>query len=236
MDAGHLAVRFTQAAAAHGSRPATRVAAGDDWLVRTYSELAGDVRRLAARLIRLRARTRRSSRHLLHQPAGMESCRPRLRLCWPGLRPAVPVEFDQARHIRVRAGCLVGSKAGKWPRWPPSATTCPAWSGWSPSTEVPGATRPPLAAELAAAPADLSAVDARLADGVRGRPGHDHLHLRHHRRAQGRDAVPPRFHPSDGRAEPRAGDHSGGLLTVLPAAQPRAWSGPGPTWCSATAA
>ena len=51
MDAGHLAVRFAQAAAAHGSRPATRVAAGEAWLVRSYEALAGDVRRLAGRLI-----------------------------------------------------------------------------------------------------------------------------------------------------------------------------------------
>src|SRR5659263_728837 len=51
MDAGHLAVRFAGSAFRHAERPATRVAVGEDWTVRTYAELATDVRRLAARLI-----------------------------------------------------------------------------------------------------------------------------------------------------------------------------------------
>ncbi|HEY8664550.1 MAG TPA: AMP-binding protein, partial [Propionibacteriaceae bacterium] len=51
MDAGHLAVRFAGSASRHAERPATRVAVGEDWTVRTYAELATDVRRLAARLI-----------------------------------------------------------------------------------------------------------------------------------------------------------------------------------------
>lgn len=53
MDAKHVGVRFAQSAAAHARRPATRVAVGEGWSVRTYGQLAADVRRLAARLIDL---------------------------------------------------------------------------------------------------------------------------------------------------------------------------------------
>src|SRR5450759_4386234 len=53
MDAGHLAVRFGSSASRHADLPATRIAAGEGWTVRTYRELAAYVRRLAARLIEL---------------------------------------------------------------------------------------------------------------------------------------------------------------------------------------
>ena len=51
MDAGHLAARFLASAAEHAQRPATRVLAPDAdqsetpvWRVRTYAQLAADVR------------------------------------------------------------------------------------------------------------------------------------------------------------------------------------------------
>lgn len=51
MDAGHLGVMFSAAASRHADRPATRVFVADQELVRSYAELHHDVRRLAARMM-----------------------------------------------------------------------------------------------------------------------------------------------------------------------------------------
>ncbi|MFT3876538.1 MAG: long-chain fatty acid--CoA ligase [Propioniciclava sp.] len=51
MDTEHLAVRFSQTARAHASRPATRIKDGGDWVVRTYGQLVQRVSTLAAHLI-----------------------------------------------------------------------------------------------------------------------------------------------------------------------------------------
>ena len=51
MDLFHLAVRFADTARRHATRPATRIKAGDDWVVQTYAEMHRSVTTLAAHLI-----------------------------------------------------------------------------------------------------------------------------------------------------------------------------------------
>ena len=48
-----MGVRFAAAAEVHGNRVATRIRGADGWTTRTFTELATDVRRLAARLVTL---------------------------------------------------------------------------------------------------------------------------------------------------------------------------------------
>ena len=48
-----MGVRFAAAAKVHGNRVATRIRGADGWTTRTFTELATDVRRLAARLVTL---------------------------------------------------------------------------------------------------------------------------------------------------------------------------------------
>ena len=53
MDHSHLSVRLAETIARHGSRPATRIKAGDGWRVQTYREFGGQVSTLAAHLVDL---------------------------------------------------------------------------------------------------------------------------------------------------------------------------------------
>lgn len=166
MDAGHLAVRFTQAAAAHGSRPATRVAAGDDWLVRTYSELAGDVRRLAARLIDCGLEP--GDRVAIFSTNLPEWSLVDLACAYAGL-VSVPLypssSIDQARHILADSGCKLAFVCGvaEVDKIAAIRGSLPDLTRVVTFDTVPGSDQATLAEELAAAPADLSAVDARLA-------------------------------------------------------------------------
>lgn len=165
MDAGHLAVRFAETAALHARRPATRIAAGEEWEVRTYAELLDDVRRLAARLISLglepgeRVAIFSTNRHewTLVDLA-----------CASARLVSVPLyatsTADQAAHILADSGCRVAFVAGET-----ELAKLDAVRAQLPVLERvvvfdgpagPGATS--LADELAAG-GDTAAVDDRLA-------------------------------------------------------------------------
>ena len=114
MDAGHVAVRFAQAAAAHGSRPATRVQVGEGWLVRSYSALAEDVRRLAGRLIA--SGLAPGDRVAIFSTNVPEWSLVDLACASAGL-VSVPLypssSIDQARHILADSGCKLAFVNGK---------------------------------------------------------------------------------------------------------------------------
>ena len=166
MDAGHVAVRFAQAAAAHGSRPATRVQVGEGWLVRSYSALAEDVRRLAGRLIA--SGLAPGDRVAIFSTNVPEWSLVDLACASAGL-VSVPLypssSIDQARHILADSGCKLAFVNGKV-----EVDKIAAIRASLPDLErivtfepLHGVGQTSLAEELAAAPADLSAVDARLA-------------------------------------------------------------------------
>ncbi len=166
MDAGHLAARFTQSAVSHGTLPATRVADGEGWTVRTYAELAGDVRRLAARLIACGLEP--GDRVAIFAPNLPQWTMTDLACASAGL-VSVPLydtsTADQARHILADSGCrmvFVGGdeELAKLAEVRPDLPALERVVSFRPLSTAEGATT--LADELAAAPADTSAVDARL--------------------------------------------------------------------------
>ena len=165
MDAGHLAVRFAESASLHAQRPATRIAAGEEWEVRTYAELLDDVRRLAARLISLGLEPG-------ERVAIFSTNRPEWTLvdlaCASAGLVSVPLyatsTADQAAHILADSGCRVAFVAGET-----ELAKLEVIRAQLPVLEQvvvfddpagPGATS--LAAELAAG-GDTDAVDDRLA-------------------------------------------------------------------------
>lgn len=165
MDAGHLAVRFAESAALHARRPATRIASGEEWEVRTYAELLDDVRRLAARLISLGLEPG-------ERVAIFSTNRPEWTLvdlaCASATLVSVPLyatsTADQAAHILADSGCRVAFVAGET-----ELAKLDAVRAQLPALERvvvfdgpagPGATS--LADELAAG-GDTAAVDDRLA-------------------------------------------------------------------------
>jgi len=166
MDAGHLAVRFAGSASRHAALPATRVAEGEGWKVRTYGALAADVRRLAARLIDLGLEP--GDRVAIFSPNLPEWTLTDLACASAGL-VSVPVydtsTADQARHILADSGCrmiFVGgdeelAKVADVRAELPAVERVVSFEALS---NPEGAST--LAEELAAAPVDTSAVDARL--------------------------------------------------------------------------
>lgn len=166
MDAGHLAVRFARSATRHAERPATRVAAGESWTVRTYGELAADVRRLASRLIELGLDP--GDRVAIFSPNLPEWTLTDLACASAGL-VSVPVydtsTADQARHIIADSGCrmvFVGgaeelAKVAEVRAQLPALERVVSFAKVSPSDGTST-----LADELAGAPVDGSAVDDRL--------------------------------------------------------------------------
>ncbi len=113
MDAGHLAVRFAESAARHALRPATRIASGEDWTVRTYGELLADVRRLAARLVDLGLAP--GDRVAIFSTNRPEWTLVDLACATAGL-VSVPMyatsTADQAAHILADSGCRIAFVAG----------------------------------------------------------------------------------------------------------------------------
>ncbi|HET7725271.1 MAG TPA: long-chain fatty acid--CoA ligase [Propionibacteriaceae bacterium] len=167
MDSGHLAVRFAASAAAHASRPATRVGVGDGWTVRTYAELAADVRRLAARMVAWGLEP--GDRVAIFAPNLPEWTLTDLACATAGL-VSVPLydtsTSDQARHILADSGCRTVFVAGadELGRVVAVRDQLPALERVVSFDAVPdGEGVTTLADEIAAAPADESAVDARLA-------------------------------------------------------------------------
>ncbi len=166
MDAGHLAVMFAEAAAAHGSRPATRVPAGENWEVRTYSALAVDVRRLAGRLISLGLDP--GDRVAIFSTNVPEWTLVDLACASAGL-VSVPLypssSADQARDILADAGCrlaFVGGEA-ELAKLAQVRADLPELTQVVSFESGPAEGVTTLADELAAAPADLAEVDARMA-------------------------------------------------------------------------
>jgi long-chain acyl-CoA synthetase len=164
MDTGHLAVRFADSAAAHPSRPATRIAVGDGWQIQTYTELHADVRRLAARLIALGMAPG-------ERVAIFSTNRPEWTLvdlaCASAGLVSVPLyatsTADQACHILADSGCRLAFVAGadEIAKLAEVREDLPGLERIVAFDEVPGADAS-VADELAAAPADEAEVDARL--------------------------------------------------------------------------
>ncbi len=166
MDAGHLAVRFVGSASRHADLPATRIAAGEGWTVRTYGELAADVRRLAARLIELGLEP--GDRVAIFSPNLPEWTLTDL-ACASASLVSVPLydtsTVDQARHILAESGCRMVFVAGdeELAKVAEVRAELPAVErvvSFQELSHSDGAST--LAEELAAAPVDTSAVDARL--------------------------------------------------------------------------
>ena len=166
MDAGHLAVMFAESAAAHGTRPATRVPDGESWVLRSYAALAADVRRLAARLIDRGLEP--GDRVAIFSANLPEWTLVDLACASAGL-VSVPLypssSVDQARHILGDSGCKLAFVCGaaEVEKLSSIRAGLPDLGDIVTFEPVPGAGITSLAGELAAAPADQSAVDARLA-------------------------------------------------------------------------
>ena len=162
MDPNNIAVRFAAAALTHGRRPATRIRVGDAWVVQTYEELSGQVRRLAARLIDLGLQP--GDRVGLFAPNLPEWTLVDLACLTAGLVvvPLYPTSTpDQAEHILADSGCrlLFVDGAERWQRI--AAAELPALErvvGFTPGEELPT-----LADELDAAPVATDQVEERLA-------------------------------------------------------------------------
>ena len=160
MDAGHLAVMFAGSVARHGERPATRVRVGGEFTVQTYAELGEQVRRLAARLIERGLEPG-------DRVAIFSTNRPEWSLadlaCAAATLVSVPLyptsTPDQVRHIIGDSGAKLVFAAGQAELDKLAA----AGLGALPMVtfdELDDVVT--LSAELAAAPSDQSAVDARL--------------------------------------------------------------------------
>jgi long-chain acyl-CoA synthetase len=146
--------------------PATRIAAGETWTVRTYRELAADVRRLAARLIDLGLEP--GDRVAIFSPNLPEWTLTDLACASAGL-VSVPLydtsTADQARHILADSGARMVFVAGdeELAKVAEVRAELPAMErvvSFGELSHPDGAST--LAEELAAAPVDTSAVDARL--------------------------------------------------------------------------
>lgn len=164
MDAGHLAVRFATTAAAHADRPATRIAEGEEWVVRSYAELAGDVRRLAARLVDLGLAA--GDRVAIFAPNTPEWTLADLACATAGLVsvPLYPTSTpDQARYLLADAGCRLAftgpQEAAKLAEVRDELPGLERVIGFGDGPDADAT----LAEELAAAPQDHSRVDDRLA-------------------------------------------------------------------------
>lgn len=163
MDASHIAVRFVTSAAAHATRPATRVPVGETWIVRTYGQVAGDVRRLAARLVDLGLEP--GDRVAILSPNLPEWTITDLACASAGLVsvPLYPTSTpEQIRYALADSGSRVLFVAGQT-----EAEKVAEVRSALPLLErvisfVSVSDVPSLAEELAAAPDDQSAVDARL--------------------------------------------------------------------------
>lgn len=166
MDANHVAVRFIRSAASHGRRPATRIAVGDGWKVRTYAELDADVRRLAARLVDLGLEA--GDRVAILSANVPEWTLTDLACASAGLVsvPLYPTSTpDQIRHILADSGSrmLFVAGAADVAKLAEVRAELPALTRVVSFVPVPGAEGvTTLAQELAAAPEDMSGVDARL--------------------------------------------------------------------------
>ena len=166
MDAGHLAVMFAEAAAAHGSRPATRVRSGDEWKIRSYSALASDVKRLAGRLVALGLDP--GDRVALFSTNVPEWSLADLACASAGL-VSVPLypssSAEQVWHILADSGCKLAfiGGAAELAKLASTRAELPELARLVAFEPVDAPDVTSLADEIAAAPADLAEVDARMA-------------------------------------------------------------------------
>lgn len=166
MDAGQLAVRFAQAAAAHAARPAVRVRDGEQWRTWTYAELAVDVRRLAARLIE---RGLQPGERVAIFAANLPEWSLVDLACLSAGLVSVPLyptsTPEQVRHILADSGCRMVFLAGatEADKLAVVRAELPEVEAVVSFAPTPGALL--LADEIAAA-TDTDAVDRRLADAT----------------------------------------------------------------------
>ncbi len=166
MDVSHIAVRFVNSAAEHAGRPATRVPAGESWTVQSYGQVAANVRRLAARLIDLGLepgdRVAILSQNLPEWTLTDLACASAGLVSVPLYPTSTP---EQIRYALADSGSRAlfvagAQEAGKVAE---IRGEVPALERVVSFVEVPDEFVSSLADELAAAPEDQSAVDARLA-------------------------------------------------------------------------
>lgn len=167
-DVGHVGVWFADAAAQHGDLVATRIRAGNGWVTQTYAALAEQVSALAARLIELGVAP--GDRVAIFAPNRPEWTACDL-ACASVRAISVPLyatsTADQVRYLLADSGCVLAFVEG-------SAEVAKIVAAWP---DLPALTRvvsfaavdeavdprvSSLAAELAAAPSDVSTVAARL--------------------------------------------------------------------------
>ena len=166
MNAGHLAVMFAEAAVAHASRPATRVRSGDEWEIRSYSALAADVRSLAGRLVALGLdpgdRVALFSNNVPEWSLADLACASAGLVSVP-LYPSSSVE--QIQHVLADSGCKLAFVGGaaELAKLAPIRADLPDLATVVTFEPVGGADVTSLSEEIAAAPVDLAAVDARMA-------------------------------------------------------------------------
>ncbi|WP_051208122.1 AMP-dependent synthetase/ligase [Propionicicella superfundia] len=107
MDRGNLAVRLAAAGVENGDRIATRVAEGDGWRTATYEELWGEVRRVAALLVR--SGIQRGDRVAIFAPNLPEWTVADLAVLTAGA-VVVPLYAtsgeSEVRHVLADAGCV----------------------------------------------------------------------------------------------------------------------------------
>jgi len=161
MDAGHLAVMFAGSVARNSERPATRVRVDGEFVVQTYAELGAQVRQLAARLIDRGLEP--GDRVAIFSTNRPEWSLTDLACATAGLVsvPLYPTSTpDQVRHIIGDSGAKLAFVAGQAELDKLAEAGLDELAAVS-FDELDGVNT--LSAELAAAPSDQAAVDARLA-------------------------------------------------------------------------
>jgi len=164
MVAGHLAVMFVEAAERFGESPAVRITEGAGWRELGYAELAGRVRTLAARLVARGLDA--GDRVAIFAPNRPEWSLVDLACASAGL-VSVPLypssTAEQVRYILADSGCRLAFVDGERERAIVDQVRAdlPLLEAVISFADVPDTDT--LASELVAAPADTSAVDARIA-------------------------------------------------------------------------
>ncbi len=163
MESAHVAGMFTESLATFGSEPAARIWDSEAWVVTTYAELGTQARSLAARLIDRGLDA--GDRVALFSPNRPEWTLIDLACAYAGL-VSVPLYAtstpQQVRHIIADSGSRMAFVAGEreWQSLSEVRDELPELIDVI--TIDPVADAPTLIDEIEAAPADASAVDARL--------------------------------------------------------------------------
>jgi long-chain acyl-CoA synthetase len=166
MDSAHLAGMFARSVAKFADEPAVRIHDGDDWIETSYAELGEQVRKLAARLID--RGLARGDRVALFSPNIPQWSLVDLACAYAGL-VSVPLyatsTADQVRHIVADSGSRLFFVAGAKELAIVESVRADLPEIEAVITLLPITDAVCLDDELAAAPDDTRAVDARL-EGV----------------------------------------------------------------------